>query len=157
HLLAEYGLYGLIRYDTFTTAIIDQFQSSYAGPAANMLALVLVACCALVLGLAAWAGGGARYARGGSGAPRPPRRVPLGGWTLPAVAGPVATTLRAIGVPLLTIGRWLVFGGAGAWRLPEIGGALASTLVLAIAAAGLTIVAAMPMAWLGVRAPGRVG
>ncbi|MDB5895183.1 MAG: iron transporter permease, partial [Rhodoferax sp.] len=36
HLLAEYGLYVMIRFDTFTTAIVDQFQSSYNGPAANM-------------------------------------------------------------------------------------------------------------------------
>src|SRR5947209_2327174 len=45
HLLAEYGLYVMIRFDTFTTAIVDQFQSSYNGPAANMLAGVLVVCC----------------------------------------------------------------------------------------------------------------
>lgn len=33
HLLAEYGLYAMIRFDTFTTAIFDQFQSSFNGPA----------------------------------------------------------------------------------------------------------------------------
>ena len=38
HLLAEYGLYAMIRFDTFTTAIFDQFQSTFNGPAANMLA-----------------------------------------------------------------------------------------------------------------------
>ncbi|TIY11114.1 MAG: iron ABC transporter permease, partial [Mesorhizobium sp.] len=37
HLLAEYGLYVFIRFDTFTTAIVDQFQSTFSGPAANML------------------------------------------------------------------------------------------------------------------------
>ena len=41
HLLAEYGLYVMIRFDTFTTAIYDQFQSTFSGPAANMLAGVL--------------------------------------------------------------------------------------------------------------------
>ncbi|NBX21838.1 MAG: iron ABC transporter permease, partial [Betaproteobacteria bacterium] len=35
HLLAEYGLFVTIRFDTFTTAIVDQFQSTYNGPAAN--------------------------------------------------------------------------------------------------------------------------
>jgi hypothetical protein len=38
HLLAEYGLYAMIRFDTFTTAIFDQFKSTFNGPAANMLA-----------------------------------------------------------------------------------------------------------------------
>ncbi|HVJ35671.1 MAG TPA: ABC transporter permease subunit, partial [Terriglobia bacterium] len=49
HLLAEYGLYAMIRFDTFTTAIFDQFQSTFNGPAANMLAGVLVLCCLLLL------------------------------------------------------------------------------------------------------------
>ncbi|MEB0094555.1 iron ABC transporter permease, partial [Pseudomonas sp. CCI4.2] len=44
HLLAEYGLYAMVRFDTFTTAIFDQFQSSFNGPAANMLAGVLALC-----------------------------------------------------------------------------------------------------------------
>ncbi|MBF0643927.1 ABC transporter permease, partial [Pseudomonas protegens] len=50
HLLAEYGLYAMIRFDTFTTAIYDQFQSTYNGPAANMLAGILVLCCLVLLG-----------------------------------------------------------------------------------------------------------
>ena len=53
HLLAEYGLYAMIRFDTFTTAIFDQFQSAYNGPAANMLAGVLVVCCLVLLRLEA--------------------------------------------------------------------------------------------------------
>ena len=44
HLLAEYGLFVLIRFDTLTTAIVDQFQAVYDGPAANLLGIVLVAC-----------------------------------------------------------------------------------------------------------------
>ncbi|MBV8680606.1 MAG: iron ABC transporter permease, partial [Aquitalea sp.] len=49
HLLAEYGLYAMLRFDTFTTAIFDQFQSSFNGPAANMLAGVLALCCLALL------------------------------------------------------------------------------------------------------------
>ena len=52
HLLAEYGLFVMIRFDTFTTAIVDQFQSTYNGPAAHMLAGVLVLCCLVMPGLA---------------------------------------------------------------------------------------------------------
>ena len=48
HLLAEYGLYVLIRYDTLTVAIVNQFQAVYDGPAANLMGIVLVA---LALGL----------------------------------------------------------------------------------------------------------
>jgi iron(III) transport system permease protein len=63
HLLAEYGLYAMLRFDTFTTAIFDQFQSSFNGPAANMLAGVLALCCLALLWLEAGTRGNARYAR----------------------------------------------------------------------------------------------
>ena len=49
HLLAEYGAFALIRFDTFTTAIVEQYRSTFNGPAANALAGVLVLCCLLLL------------------------------------------------------------------------------------------------------------
>ena len=70
HLLAEYGLYVMIRFDTFTTAIYDQFQSTFSGPAANMLAGVLALCCLAILLLESASRGKARYARIGAGAAR---------------------------------------------------------------------------------------
>ena len=84
HLLAEYGLFVMIRFDTFTTAIVDQFQSAYNGPAANMLAGVLVVCCLALLWLEVAARGRERYARVGSGAARLAERQRLG-WTCAAV------------------------------------------------------------------------
>ena len=49
HLLAEYGAFAMIRFDTFTTAIMIQFQSTFNGAAGNMLASVLVLLCLLLL------------------------------------------------------------------------------------------------------------
>ena len=43
HLLAEYGAFAMLRFDTFTTAIIQQYRSTFNGPAAASLASVLVA------------------------------------------------------------------------------------------------------------------
>ena len=77
HLLAEYGLYVMIRFDTFTTAIYDQFQSTFSGPAANMLAGVLALCCLAILVLEGVTRGKARYARIGAGAAREQKRWPL--------------------------------------------------------------------------------
>ncbi|RUV78662.1 iron ABC transporter permease, partial [Mesorhizobium sp. M5C.F.Ca.IN.020.14.1.1] len=154
HLLAEYGLYVFIRFDTFTTAIVDQFQSTFNGPAANMLAAVLVTCCFVLLGIEVLVRGEERYARVGSGAARQQQRTRLGRATLPCLLLPVITTLLALGVPFVTIGRWLVAGGADVWRLDEIGLALGQTLFLALAGALLATIAAMPMAWISIRAPG---
>ncbi|MBR2690062.1 MAG: iron ABC transporter permease [Aquamicrobium sp.] len=156
HLLAEYGLYVFVRFDTFTTAIVDQFQSTFNGPAANMLAGVLVACCLVLLTLEILVRGEERYARVGSGAARLKQRTALGRATLPCLALPVVVTLLAIGVPFLTIGRWLIAGGSDVWRMDEIGLALGQTLFLAVAGGVLATIAATPMAWLSIRAPGRL-
>jgi iron(III) transport system permease protein len=155
HLLGEYGLYVTIRFDTFTTAIVDQFQSAYNGPAANMLAGVLVLCCLVLLGTEAGMRGGARYARVGSGAARTPRKVPLGRATVPCLALPIGLALVSLGVPLATLARWLVAGGSAVWKAEEIGFALGQTVMLAMAGGVLATLAAMPMAWLSIRVPGR--
>ncbi|SFB77939.1 iron(III) transport system permease protein [Polaromonas sp. OV174] len=156
HLLAEYGLYVMIRFDTFTTAIVDQFQSTYNGAAANMLSGVLVLCCFALLGLESSARGNERYARVGTGAARLPLRRRLGRATWPCLLLPAFTTALALGVPLLTLLRWLLAGGAEVWHLGEIVPALGQTLALALAGALLTTLAAVPMAWLSIRSPGRL-
>ena len=156
HLLAEYGLYGFIRFDTFTTAIVDQFQSTFNGPAANMLAGVLVSCCLILLAVEMMVRGQERYARVGSGAARQPRRVALGWMTLPCLLVPLAAAALSLGVPILTVGRWLIAGGTEVWRLDEIGLALGQTLVLALLGGLVATVAAIPMAWTSIRAPGRL-
>ncbi|WP_213881329.1 iron ABC transporter permease [Pseudomonas sp. dw_358] len=156
HLLAEYGLYAMIRFDTFTTAIFDQFQSSYNGPAANMLAGVLALCCLVLLAVESAARGTARYARVGSGSARiqPVQRLGrLGHWL--ALGLMTVTVSLALGVPLLTVGQWLVAGGLTPWRDPELWSALQQTLWWALSGAVLTTLAAVPIAWLSVRAPGR--
>ena len=155
HLLSEYGLYVMIRFDTFATAIVDQFQSSYNSPAANMLGGVLVACCLFLLGLDVLLRGNERYARVGAGSARPADRRRLGWFVLPAVLLPVVIAALTLGVPLITLGRWLYLGGVDIWRL-EVGNAFLQTIVLAVVGGVLATIAAAPMAWLSVRAPGRL-
>lgn len=154
HLLAEYGLYVMIRFDTFTTAIVDQFQSTYNGPAANMLAGVLVICCFVLLGLEAGTRGKERYARVGSGSARMQQPRALGRRALLCMLLPALVALLSLGVPLITLARWLLAGGANVWNLGVIGPALGQTLGLALVGAVLTTVIAIPMAWLSIRAPG---
>ncbi|MDB5541331.1 MAG: Ferric iron transporter, permease protein [Devosia sp.] len=153
HLLAEYGLFVQMRFDTFATAIVDQFQSVYNGPAANLLGGVLVLLFFLFLGIEGVARGSERYARVGSGAARAPNRWRVPGWSLLL---PLIVALLSLGVPIYALGRWLVLGGVGIWRLESIGPALGQTLLLALAGAALTTIAAFPAAWLSVRAPGRL-
>lgn len=155
HLLAEYGLYAMIRFDTFTTAIVDQFQSTYNGVAANMLALVLVLCCLVLLGFDAGLRGRRRYARIGSGVARQTRKVPLGAWRYPSLLLPLAAVAFALGIPAITLSHWLIAGGSDIWRMDEIGLALGQTLTICVIGGITTTLAALPIAWLSVRRPSR--
>jgi iron(III) transport system permease protein len=67
---------------------------------------------------------------------------------------PIAATVFALGVPLTTLGRWLFIGGVGVWQQGALAVALTETLSLALIGGLLATIAAMPMAWLSVRAPG---
>jgi iron(III) transport system permease protein len=156
HLLAEYGLFVFVRFDTFTTAIVDQFQSTFNGPAANMLAGVLIACCFALLALEMLARGDERYARVGSGVARHPVKARLGRATLPCLLLLTLIAALSLGVPFYTVARWLWAGGFQVWRMDEIGAALGHTTVLALGGALLATLAAIPMAWLSIRAPGRL-
>lgn len=157
HLLAEYGLYAMIRFDTFTTAIFDQFQSTFNGPAANMLAGVLALCCLAMLTVESATRGKARYARVGSGSARLQRVLRLDRKEKAmALLLPMLTSALALGVPLFTLAKWLVAGGTQAWHMSEILPALEQTLILAGAGAIITTCAAIPVAWLSIRSPGRL-
>ncbi|MGE8186137.1 ABC transporter permease [Pseudomonas sp. NPDC086278] len=157
HLLAEYGLYAMIRFDTFTTAIFDQFKSTFNGPAANMLAGVLALSCLAMLTVESAARGSARYARVGSGSAREQRVVRLSSTTTAlALILQGLTCALALGVPLITLGQWLIAGGAQVWDLPALLPALEQTLLFGAAGAVLTTCAAVPIAWLSIRSPGRL-
>jgi iron(III) transport system permease protein len=154
HLLAEFGAFAMLRFDTFTVAIFQQFQVTFDGAAGSMLAGVLVLLCLVLLVAEALARGRARFARIGAGAPRAATPVRLGRNTIPAQAGLAALAVVALGVPVWTILRWLWIGGAGVWVLDDIGTALGQTIGLATVAAVLTTVLAFPVAWVAVRSSG---
>lgn len=151
HLLAEYGAFALVRFDTFTTAIFQQYQSTFAGKAGSMLASVLVLCCLVLLVCEAGLRGRLRYDRVGSGAPRPAGRLSLGFGTPLALGLCTAVFAFAVGLPLWMVTRWLGMGGPDAWDLVAIGQALSQTLSFALVTAVLAIVLAFPLAWLSAR------
>ncbi|KAA0919955.1 iron ABC transporter permease [Dietzia sp. ANT_WB102] len=154
HLLAEYGAFSMIRFDTFTTAIVDQYQSTYASEAGGILAGVLVLLCLLLLMGEASARGRARYARLGSGAARRSAPVQLGAWTVPALLGCGAVVGVSLGVPLFVVIRWLVVGGADVWTDPRLAEAFGQSVGYGFYGAAGCVALALPVAWLTIRYPG---
>ncbi len=151
HLLSEFGALQLLRVDTFTTAIYDQYTSSFSGPAASTLAAVLLLLCLLLLVGELRVRGLRRYAKVGGGAARSVRRQPLG-----AAAGPVLLALTGVvalglGVPLYSLLRWLVIGTGTGFPTGQLLTSAATSVALGVAAAVLVTVLALPVALLAVR------
>jgi iron(III) transport system permease protein len=156
-LLAEYGAFELLSYQTFTTEIFTEFNLSFSVPAACALSLVLVGLSLLVLGGDGLARGRGQVARMGGGAQRVSPPLRLGKATWPALAAVVALALLALGVPVGSSIYWIFEGG-----IPSVTGSSVSMLDAAwhTAAYGATAgvidtLAALPVALLAIRHPGR--
>ncbi|MEU0467071.1 iron ABC transporter permease [Amycolatopsis sp. NPDC006131] len=151
HLLAEFGALQMLRFPTFTTAIYDQFQSSYNGPAANMLAGVLVLLCLLLLLGELRLRGRARHARVGAGSARRVTPTSLRGGTAPVLLALAVLVGLALGVPVGSLVFWLVTGASTGVPVSDLSSAAAASLGLGGVAGVVTVVVAIPVAWLAVR------
>ncbi|MEA2395863.1 MAG: iron(III) transport system permease protein [Solirubrobacteraceae bacterium] len=151
HLLAEFGAFAMLRFQTFTTAIYDQYQLSFDGAAASMLALVLVVLCVSLLVLEQLMRGRARYVRLGSGAARPLHRHDLGRATPAVVLAFAVLATAALGVPMAALVYWLVHGSSSALPVASLLSAAGASLQLGLGAALVTTVLALPVCILAVR------
>ncbi|WP_309648291.1 iron ABC transporter permease [Nocardioides sp.] len=151
HLLGEYGALQLLNYPTLTTAILAQYASTFNGPAATLLALVLVAFCLVLLGLELLVRGRRRHARVGAGVTRSPMRHRLGRLRLPSVGALMLVLVLALGIPVLSLTRWMVRGSSTRFPAGDLWASATSTLGLAVLGGALATAAAVPVAWLAVR------
>lgn len=149
HLLAEYGVLEMMRYQTFTTAILQQYSVGFSDGQGSLLASVLLLLCVLVLTAEVMLRGRARVARVGGGAPERPARIPLGKWMIPAVVALAAVVVLAVVVPVALVVKWFVASidqHVVVWDdLLRVTG---TSLGLAIAGGVAAVLAAIPAAWL---------
>jgi iron(III) transport system permease protein len=144
-LLAEYGAFEIVQYQTFTVAIFTEFKLGFDTAAACALSLVLV-----LLGVAVLAGelklvGHGRFSRSGPGARREPAKVRLGHFTLPALFALLALCVLGVGVPIGSLIYWLIRGGSTTLPSASILTDTAHTAVFSAAAAALATLLAIPV------------
>jgi iron(III) transport system permease protein len=156
HLLAEFGALALLNFPTFTTAIYDQYGSTFAGSAATMMAGVLVLLCLLLLLADLRLRAGRHYARLGHGVARPQAPTPLRHWRRPLLAALVGLTALSLGVPGYALVRWLVVGASTEFPLADLAAAAGTTVLVAAGGAALTVLLALPVVWLAVRRRGPI-
>ncbi|BEP15880.1 iron ABC transporter permease [Acidothermaceae bacterium B102] len=155
-LLAEFGAFEILSFQTFTTEIFAEARVDQSAASALSLLLVLLGIVVL-LGEAASAGRG-RLSRSGPQSPRPPVRHRLGLMTVPTLVGLTVLVALAVGVPVATLAYWLQHARTSTLSTTtSLLSATLSTAKYACGAALLATVAAMPVAVLSARRRGGVG
>jgi iron(III) transport system permease protein len=156
YVLRDFGAVAMLRYDTFTRVIYIQYQSFMNRSLAAALALVLVAITAVILYMELKSRGRARYCRNSAGAARQARPVRLGKWRWPALAFIATVVLVALVLPASGLLYWVVRGLANGQVLSSLWPAAWNSVTVSLMAAALAVLAALPVAILSVRRPGRL-
>ncbi len=153
HVLGDFGVVSLVRFETFSYAIYLQYAAGYDRVYAAWLALMLLLLTTLLLVLEGHLLIGRRFARTGSGPAHRRRTRPLRAARWPAAAGLAVLGLAQVGIPVGTVLDWLGRGTTSAWAdLPR---ALGDALSAAVPASILAALLALGVAYLRVRRPSR--
>ncbi len=150
-VLAEFGAFEILGYQTLTTEIYNEFQVGFNQPAACALSLILVMLGAVLLLSEDLVRGHGRTSRVGPGAARQKRPVPLGRARPAVLAGAVLLVVFALGVPVGAIIFLIVQGGNSTLPPASLFIATANTFGYAAAAGVVATLAALPIALLSVR------
>lgn len=151
YTISDFGAVSLMRYDTLTRAIFTQYRSLLHREPAAVLGLLLVAITAVVLLIEIRARGRARLHRSAPGPTRRAQPVALGRWRGVATAGVALVTLVLLVIPVAVLVYWLQRGIARGEDLSFPIGPALSSLLVALAAAALALLAALPVAVLSRR------
>ncbi len=150
YTLSDFGAVSLLRANVFTQAIYTQYRSSFDRSYAALLSLVLVAATLAILWAEQRARGRARTSRA-HGSSRPPKTVALGRWRWPALAFAGCVVMMALALPLGVMLDWLALGVQRGETWPGLGRAAFNSLRAAGLAAGVTVLAGLPIAVLAAR------
>ena len=157
YTLSDFGAVSILRYETFTWAIYQQYQSALDRSVAAVLSLVLIALAVLILTVEAYSRGRMRYYHTGAGAARLPSIVRLGRWKWLGVALCAAIVAAALVLPMSVLAYWLTRGAAAGEPLIALWGATWNSISVSALAALVAAVCSVPVAVLIVRYPSILG
>jgi iron(III) transport system permease protein len=156
YVLSDFGAVSLLQYDSFSREIYIQYRSAFDRTPAAILALMLVALTAAILFVEARTRGRVRYHRSAASTARPAMIVALDRWRWPALLFCGGVVALALAAPVGVLSFWLVRGLVEEEPLRPLWIAAWSSVYASGLAAGVVALAALPVAVLTVRFPGRL-
>jgi len=157
HMLAEFGALSLLRYQTFTTAIFEEYELEFSNSSAALLAFVLLVLCLPVIILEIRLRGAMSYARVSRGAQRAAAALPLGPWHAPALLAFTAIAALALAVPVGTLAYWLTHGSSAGTDWARLAESTSDSLLLSLSGAAFTVLCALPVVLAAIRCKSALG
>ncbi len=152
YVISDYGAVDLMRYDTLTRAIFLRYHNSLSDRApAAVLGLLLITLTVLFLVLEQQARGKRTSYRLGPGSGRAQRLLPLGRWTSVAIGYSSVIIGLFVVVPVTVLVYWFVRAATNDQRFEVPWGAATNTLLVAVVAAVLVTLLAVPVSVLARR------
>ncbi|MFB6243499.1 MAG: ABC transporter permease [Halobaculum sp.] len=156
YTLSDFGTPAIMHFDTFTRTIFVELNT-FARSHATLLSLQLLGVTAVILALESRIGPGEADGYGSRSSTE--SVIELGYWVVPVTLSLVGVVIVTLGVPVGILGLWLVRSGPG-----YAAGGLAfewqfglNSAMLAAAAAVVTTLAALPIAYYAGRSSSRLG
>ena len=151
HVLGDFGVVSLMRFETFSYALYLQYAASYDRIYAACLALMLLALTVAILFLEASLLRGLLLHRTGSGTARRAAPHELGAWRWAGYAFAGGLALASVGIPVATVGYWMADTVTTGLPWASLASSLWASVSASAPAAGLAALLATPIAYLGVR------
>ena len=154
HMLVEFGAVSILNYQTFTTAIFQEYEMAFNNNTAALLSGVLMVICILVvMGEIRFRGTQTLY-QSGKGVIRPyPLKTLSVGKQILVVSFFTTIFVLSIGVPITMLIYWLKIGNSieSAVDFGEFFTAFTNSLTISTLGATLTVICALPLVWAAVR------
>ena len=153
HVLSDFGTVALMRLDTFTRVIFIQLSGEFDIAGAAVLSSLLVLLSLAMLAAARGVRGGGSYEQTSTGLTPPPLHA-LGRWRWPAFGACALVITLSLLVPLATLVAWTA-DTLPDQDLADYAGWAWNSLSLALVAAAVALLCALPVAAVAVRRRGR--
>ncbi|MBN8999501.1 MAG: iron ABC transporter permease [Rhizobiales bacterium] len=154
HMLSEFGALALLRVQTLTTAIFQQYELQFDNATAAVLSALLMLLCLPVVVAEIHLRGGQRVSRVGRSASRRRAPIRLGRARPLALLALAALLVLALGIPFGRLGYWLLVGLSAGRGLDTLLPALGGSLSLSLAGTFATTLVAVPLVLLALKSRG---
>lgn len=155
YVLRDFGAVSIMRYNTFTRVIYLQYSASFDRASAAAFSLVLMTLTVSFVAIEQWQRRRNRDYISSTHIRRNPTLITLGRWRWPALLFCSGIAILSLIIPASVLAYWLWRGLLVGENALPVWISTSNSVIVSFLAAAATLLAGLPIAYLGVRYPSR--